>query len=124
MKGNFDDDDRISNKDAWKKTTFGSNSGIFLINYPAFVNICLFINRGESRTGRNEKKEKGEKTQKKQLKLLHERKIFLIGKNISSTETLQYCSRSSSANMVAVNIRPDYWYVLLNISSTSKLFFV
>ena len=107
-----------------KKYIFGSNSGILLINYPAFVNICLFINRGESRTGRNEKKEKGEKTQKKQLKLLHERKIFLIGKNINSTETLQYCSRSSSTNMVAVNFQPDYWYVLLNISSTSKLFFV
>ena len=52
MKGNFDDDERISSKDAEKKT-FGSNSGIFLINYPAFVNICLFINRGDSRSGRN-----------------------------------------------------------------------
>ena len=52
MKGNFNDDERISSKDAEKKT-FGSNSGIFLIKYPDFVTICLFINRGDSRSGRN-----------------------------------------------------------------------
>ena len=48
MKGNFNDGERISSKDAEKKKqtekTFGSNSDIFLTNYPAFVNICLLIN--------------------------------------------------------------------------------
>ena len=52
MKGNFDDDERISRKDA-EKETFWSKSGIFLMNYPAFVTICLFINRGDSRSGKN-----------------------------------------------------------------------
>ena len=52
MKANFDDDERISSKDA-EKNPFRSNSDMFLINYPAFVTICLFINRGDSRSGRS-----------------------------------------------------------------------
>ena len=37
MKGNFDDDNRVSSEDAEKM--FGSNSGIFKINFPAFCHL-------------------------------------------------------------------------------------
>ena len=65
---------------------------------------CLLIGVNQEVEGTTLHKET--KTQKKQLKLLHKRKIFPIARNISSTETLQYCSHSSR-NMVTVNFRPD-----------------
>ena len=87
-----------------KKKTFGSNSGIVLINYSAFLSpfTCLLIGVNQEAEGTALHKEK--KTQKQQLKLLQEQKIFPIAGNISSTETLEYCSHSSSSNMVAVNL--------------------
>ena len=59
MKGNFDDNDGISNKEAEKKT-FGSNSGIFLINYPAFLSsfVCLLIGVNQEVGGTTLHKEK------------------------------------------------------------------
>ena len=59
MKGNFDVDDRILSKDAEKKT-FGSNSGIFLINYPAFLSsfACLLIGVNQEVEGTTLHKEK------------------------------------------------------------------
>ena len=83
-----------------KKTTFESNSCIFLINYPAFVTIWLFINRvTQEAEGTKLHKEK----KRKRNNWSYEPKIFLIARNISSTETLQYCLHSFSSNKVAVN---------------------
>ena len=72
------------------------------MNYPVFVTICLFINRGDSRSGKNTLHK--EKKRKETIEATARTKNI---RNISSTETLQYCSHSSSSNMVAVNFRPD-----------------
>ena len=52
MKGNFDDDDKISSKDAEKKY-LDQILVYFLKTIQLFVVICLFISRDESRSGRN-----------------------------------------------------------------------
>ena len=83
-----------------KKTTFESNSCIFLINYPAFVTIWLFINRV---TQEAEGTKLHQEKKRKRNNWSYEPKIFLIARNISSTETLQYCLHSFSSNKVAVN---------------------
>ena len=61
MKGNFNDDERISSKDAEKKT-FGSNSGIFLIKYPDLSPFaCLLIGVTQEAEGTILHKEKKRK---------------------------------------------------------------
>ena len=71
MKGNFDDDERISRKDTEKKT-FGSNSGITIQLLSPFT--CLLI--GVTQEAEETTLHKDKKTQKKQLKSLQGRKYF------------------------------------------------
>ena len=120
MKGKFDDDDWISSQDA-KKTLWVKFRYILLsIFLPSFTCLIIRVSQEAERTTLHKEKW----TQKKPLKLLHEQKIFLIARNISSTKTLQHCLHYASSNMAAVNFFPDQWYALLNISYANNLLFV
>ena len=102
MKGNFDDDERISRNDTEKKT-FGSNSGITIQLLSPFT--CLLI--GVTQEAEETTLHKDKKNAKETIEVTAGTKMFLIARNISSTETLLCCSHSSSSNMVAVNFPPD-----------------
>ena len=104
-----------------KKTLWVKFRYILLSSFlSSFTCLIIRVSQEAERTTLHKQK----LTQKKPLKLLHEQKTFPIARHISSTKTLQHCLHYASSNMVAVNVFPDQWYALLNISYTNNLLFV